>query len=67
LKQLQLIQILSINVETLAELRFHVHRGRALTGVRRASRHEKGGIRVTEAALESGNTAVFPLLRFTAR
>jgi len=67
LKQLQLIQILSINAETLAGRRFHAQTRRALTRARRVPTHEKGGVRIAEAAFEAGITGVLTSSRFTAR
>ncbi|MDA9477317.1 hypothetical protein XI03_23085 [Bradyrhizobium sp. CCBAU 65884] len=67
MKQLQLIQILSINAETLAERPFPLQTGRALTGARSAITHEKGGVRIAEAAFGAENTGVLASLRFTAR
>jgi len=67
LKQLQLIQILSINAETLAERPFPRQSGRALTRPNAVTAHEKGGVRIAEAAFRAGNTAVLPPARFTAR
>ncbi|MCJ9705676.1 MULTISPECIES: hypothetical protein [unclassified Bradyrhizobium] len=67
MKQLQLIQILSINAEMLAQRRFHAQTGRALTRVGPLTTHEKGGVRIAEAAFEAGNAAVLASSRFTAR
>jgi hypothetical protein len=62
-----LIQILSINAETLAELLFARARSPALTCARSVTAHEKGGVRIAEAAFEAGKTVVLTLSRFTAR
>ncbi|MCK1723001.1 hypothetical protein [Bradyrhizobium sp. 141] len=67
MKQLPLIQILSINAQTLAERRFRAQMGRALTRARPATTHEKGGVRIAEAAFEAGNAVVLTSSRFTAR
>jgi len=67
LKQLQLIQILSINAEMLAQRRFHAQTGRALTRVGPLTTHEKGGVRIAEAAFEAGKSVVLARVRFTAR
>jgi hypothetical protein len=62
-----LIQILGINAETLAELPFPRAGASALTRARLAAPHEKGGVRIAEAASFAGNAVVLVLLRFTAR
>ena len=67
LKHLQLIQILGINAETLAELPFPRASAPALTRVRLVTPHEKGGVRIAEAAFEAGNAGVLTSARFTAR
>jgi hypothetical protein len=67
LKLLQLIQILWINAETLAELLFARATGPALTGARPVGTHEKGGVRIAEAAFRAGNPVVLVPSRFTAR
>jgi hypothetical protein len=58
LKQPQLIQILSVNAQTLAERHFHAQTGRALTRARAVAAHEKGGVRIAEAASRAGNAVV---------
>jgi hypothetical protein len=67
LRILQLIQILSINAETLAELSFARVKAGALTHAGPVSAHEKGGIRIAEAAFRAGNPVVLVPSRFTAR
>jgi hypothetical protein len=62
-----LIQIVGINAGTLAELLFRVRTGRALTHARPVTTHEKGGVRIAEAAFEAGKTGVLASSRFTAR
>lgn len=51
----------------LAQRRFHAQTGRALTRVGPLTTHEKGGVRIAEAAFEAGNAAVLASSRFTAR
>ncbi|MCP3445249.1 hypothetical protein [Bradyrhizobium sp. CCGUVB14] len=64
---LQLIQILGINAETLAEPMFQrANRLRVNAQMVTAAR-EKGGVRITEAAFEAWKTAVLGSSRFTAR
>jgi hypothetical protein len=62
-----LIQIVGVNAGTLAELLFlRVNR----PGVNRreaVATHEKGGVRIAEAAFEAGKTGVLASSRFTAR
>jgi hypothetical protein len=67
LRILQLIQILGINAETLAEPPFPRASAPALTRARLVRPHEKGGVRIAEAASWSGKTVVLVRLRFTAR
>jgi hypothetical protein len=67
LRILQLIQILGINAETLAEPPFRHANGPRVNSRAAVPAHEKGGVRITEAAFEAGNTAVLARLRFTAR
>jgi hypothetical protein len=62
-----LIQILSINAETLAEPLFARAAGSALTRARPVTTHEKGGVRIAEAAFSAGNAVVLVPSRFTAR
>jgi hypothetical protein len=62
-----LIQILGINAETLAELLLRAQTGPALTGARPVGTHEKGGVRIAEAAFRAGNPVVLVPSRFTAR
>jgi hypothetical protein len=62
-----LIQIVAINAGTLRELRFpHVNRPR-VNSRKAIAAHEKGGVRITEAAFEAGSTGVLASSRFTAR
>jgi len=67
LRILQLIQILGINAETLAEPSFALAKGRCVNPRRERTTHEKGGVRIAEAAFEAGNPVVLVPSRFTAR
>jgi len=67
LRILQLIQILGINAEMLAELPFPRASAPALTGAKPVTAHEKGGVRIAEAAFGAGNAVVLARVRFTAR
>ncbi|WFU76080.1 hypothetical protein [Bradyrhizobium sp. CB2312] len=62
-----MIQILGINAETLTELPFPRASAPALTRARPVTTHEKGGVRIAEAASWAGKTVVLVRLRFTAR
>jgi hypothetical protein len=62
-----LIQILSINAETLAELLFARARGPRVNPREAVAGHEKGGVRIAEAAFEAGKSVVLARVRFTAR
>jgi len=62
-----LIQILGINAETLVERGFPRANGARVNARNAAPAHEKGGVRIAEAAFEAGNTAILARLRFTAR
>jgi hypothetical protein len=67
LKQLQLIQILSINAQTLVEPLFARTDGPRINSRSAPARHEKGGVRIAEAAFEAGKSVVLACPRFTAR
>jgi len=62
-----LIQILSINAQTLAEPLFARTTVPALTRASLVTTHEKGGVRIAEAAFSTGNAVVLVPSRFTAR
>jgi hypothetical protein len=62
-----LIKILGVNAETLAEL---LRRGANRSRVNPhgpVTAHEKGGVRIAEAAFEAGKSVVLARVRFTAR
>jgi hypothetical protein len=67
LRILQLIQILGVNAETLAEPMFARVCSPALTRASPVTTHEKGGVRIAEAAFEAGKSVVLAQFRFTAR
>jgi hypothetical protein len=67
LKQLQLIQVLSINAEMSAEPPFPRANGLRVNRRKAVPTHEKGGVRFAEAAFRAGNEGVLPGRRFTAR
>jgi len=62
-----LIQILSINAETLAEPLFARTRDLRVNPREARHDHEKGGVRIAEAAFSTGNAVVLVPSRFTAR
>ncbi|MDA9506100.1 hypothetical protein XI09_15955 [Bradyrhizobium sp. CCBAU 11386] len=62
-----MIQILSINAETLAELLFRGANRSRVNPHRPVTAHEKGGVRIAEAAFRAGKTVVLARFRFTAR
>jgi len=62
-----LIQILSINAEALGGALFALICSPSVNRYPFAAGHEKGGVRIAEAAFEPGNMEVFASLRFTAR
>jgi hypothetical protein len=67
LRLLQLIQILGINAETLAEQLFPSANAPLVNWRQAVARREKGGVRITEAAFEGWKTGVLARFRFTAR
>ncbi|MDN4986373.1 MULTISPECIES: hypothetical protein [unclassified Bradyrhizobium] len=67
MRQLQLIQIVGINAETLAEPVFRSASGPRVNPREAAAKREKGGVRIAEAAFKPGKTGVLALMRFTAR
>jgi hypothetical protein len=67
LRILQLIQILGVNAETLAEPLFERAHSPRVNPREAAAGYEKGGVRIAEAALMAENTAVLAPSRFTAR
>ncbi|MEH2486534.1 hypothetical protein [Bradyrhizobium sp. AZCC 2230] len=64
---LQLIQIVGINAETLAELLFGRANGLRVNRHAATSGREKDGVRIAEAAFEPGKTGALACFRFTAR
>jgi hypothetical protein len=67
LKQLQLIQILSINAREAAPAPDPRAKARRVNRVLQASRRGKGGIRVRMPPFEVGKTGILGGWRFTAR
>jgi hypothetical protein len=67
LRILQLVQIVGINAETLAEPLFGRANKPRVNRREAAARREKGGVRVAEAASEAEKTGVLTRFRFTAR
>jgi len=62
-----LIQILSINAQTLVEPPFQRANGPRVNARRVVETHEKGGVRIAEAAFRAGKSLVLARLRFTGR
>ncbi|WFU84298.1 hypothetical protein QA645_16615 [Bradyrhizobium sp. CIAT3101] len=67
MRRLQLIQIVGINAETLAEPMFQRANGLRVNAQNASAAREKGGVRITEAAFEAWKTGVLASSRFTAR
>jgi hypothetical protein len=67
LRILQLIQIVGINAGTLLELLFLFAKRLRVNARKATAAHEKGGVRIAEAAFELGKTGVLTRFRFTAR
>jgi hypothetical protein len=67
LRILQLIQILAVNAEMLAEPMVPCAGGPRVNPREAVAGHEKGGVRIAEAASQAGNTEVLASSRFTAR
>jgi len=62
-----LIQIVGINAGTLLELLFLFAKRQRVNARKATAAREKGGVRIAEAALGSGNYGVSARFRFTAR
>jgi hypothetical protein len=62
-----LIQIVGINAGTLLEPLFLLAMRRCVNRRAAVATHEKGGVRIAEAAFEPGKTGVLAWSRFTAR